>query len=63
MPMTKDHRPLSEPGSTNILAELWAFISHNKKIWLAPILLALLLVGVLIILGGTGAAPFIYTLF
>jgi hypothetical protein len=28
-----------------------------------PIIVALLLLGLLIILGGTGAAPFIYSLF
>ena len=35
----------------------------NKKWWLLPILCMLLLVGCLLILGGTAAAPFIYTLF
>jgi hypothetical protein len=46
-----------------VVGELWAFMAHNKKWWLTPILLMLLLLGVLIVLGGTGAAPFIYTLF
>jgi len=40
-----------------------AFLLENKKWWLAPILVVLLLVGVLVVLGGTAAAPFIYTLF
>jgi hypothetical protein len=61
--MGKDLRQLSEDRGPGILGELWAFISHNKKWWLTPILLMLLLLGVLIVLGGTGAAPFIYTLF
>jgi len=39
------------------------FVLHNKKWWLIPIILVLLLLGLLIALGGTGAAPFIYTLF
>jgi len=38
------------------------FLSENKKWWLLPILLAVLALGVLVILGGTGAGPFIYTL-
>jgi len=36
---------------------------ENKKWWLVPILLVFVLLGVLIVLGGTSAAPFIYTLF
>jgi hypothetical protein len=61
--MAKDLRQLSEDRGPGVLGELWAFITHNKKWWLTPILLMLLLLGVLIVLGGTGAAPFIYTLF
>ena len=46
-----------------LLAELVHFMLHNKKWWLTPIIVALLLVGLLVVIGGTGAAPFIYTLF
>jgi len=49
--------------SGGLLGEFVSFLGQNKKWWLAPIIIALLLVGVLIILGGTAAAPFIYTLF
>jgi hypothetical protein len=45
------------------LSEMVQFLAQNKKWWLTPIVLVLLLVGVLVVLGGTGAAPFIYTLF
>jgi hypothetical protein len=48
---------------TGLVAEFWAFIKHNKKYWLAPILLIVLAMGALILLSGTAAAPFIYTLF
>ena len=48
---------------TGLVGEFLYFLAHNKKWWLVPIILVLLLVGVLIVLGGTGAAPFIYTLF
>ncbi len=44
-------------------AEFWCFLTENKKWWLTPILIALLLMGFLILLAGSGAAPFIYTLF
>jgi hypothetical protein len=43
------------------LGELVDFLRHNKKWWLTPIVLMLLLVGALVILSGTAAAPFIYT--
>ena len=43
--------------------ELWGFLKQNKKWWLLPILVTLLLVGALILLSGTAVAPFIYTLF
>lgn len=61
--MAKNLRQLSEDRGPGVVGELWAFIAHNKKWWLTPILLMLLLLGALIVLGGTGAAPFIYTLF
>jgi hypothetical protein len=46
-----------------LLLELWEFLRHNKKWWLTPIILVLLLIGTLILLAGTAAAPFIYPLF
>ncbi len=38
-------------------------LKQNKKYWLIPILLVLLALGALVLLSGTAAAPFIYTLF
>ncbi len=43
--------------------ELILFLAHNKKWYLIPVVITILLMGILIILGSTGAAPFIYTLF
>ena len=51
---------VSQSGLTQ---ELWDFLRHNKKWWLTPIILVLLLVGLLVMLSGSAAAPFIYTLF
>jgi hypothetical protein len=44
-------------------AEIIQMLRHNKKWWLIPIIVVLALFGLLLILGTTGAAPFIYTLF
>lgn len=54
---------LEDVEDSNIVAEFWEFLCENKKFWLIPILIVLLLLGVLIVLGGTSASPFIYTLF
>ena len=48
---------------TNLLVEFWDFLKYNKKWWLLPILLILLGLAALVVLGGTGAGQFIYTLF
>ena len=47
----------------SLVHEFVLFVTQNKKWWLIPILLVLSLVGLLVVLGSTGAAPFIYTLF
>lgn len=49
--------------SMSLMAEFWLFIREEKKWWLTPIILVLLLAGAAIFLTSTGAAPFIYTLF
>lgn len=50
-------------GRTGLVSEFTDFLRENKKWWLAPILIAILGLGLLVVLGGTAAAPFIYTLF
>jgi hypothetical protein len=46
-----------------LFAELWGFLKQNKKWWLLPMLVVLILFGLLLLFASTGAAPFIYTLF
>lgn len=48
---------------TGLLADVWRMLKQNKKFWLIPLIIALLVFGLLIMVGGTAAAPFIYTLF
>jgi hypothetical protein len=48
----------------DFLKEIWQFMKERKKYWLAPIMIVLLLLGLLMMLGGsTAVSPFIYTLF
>ena len=60
---TEFEKAASEQRRGSLLRDLWGFLKHNKKWWLLPILIILLVFGLLIILSGTGLAPFIYTLF
>jgi hypothetical protein len=48
---------------THVAAEFLYFLRQSKKWWLLPVLVILALFGALFALSGTGAAPFIYTLF
>lgn len=46
-----------------IVSEFFAFMAENKMWWMTPILVVFGLLGVLLVLGATGAAPFLYALF
>lgn len=48
--------------SPGLLREVWGLLKTNKKWWLAPIILALIAIGVLVIALATKAAPLIYPL-
>jgi hypothetical protein len=58
-----DFSKQAELGQRGFLQEFVDYLKNNKKWWLTPIVIVLLLVGALVVLGGTAAAPFIYTLF
>ena len=45
------------------LKELWDFLRVRKKLWLAPIIIVMVIIGGLLILAqGSVVAPFIYAL-
>lgn len=50
----------ARPG---IVREFWDFLKHNKKWWLLPILVILLVIGLLVVLAGSGAGAWMYTVF
>lgn len=65
--MNKDKRAAFEKSAEqeqpSLLVELFTMLKEHKKYWLYPLVLVLLAFGVLILLSGTAAAPFIYTFF
>ncbi len=58
-----DLAKLADQQAPGLVREFFDFLRTNKKWWLAPIILALLLAALFVILGSTAAAPFIYALF
>lgn len=46
------------------LKDIWFFVRERRKYWLTPVIIILLLLGTLLVFGGsTAVAPFIYSLF
>lgn len=46
------------------LKDLWQFLKERKLYWLAPVIIVIIIIGVLLVFGGSSAvAPFIYTIF
>ena len=54
---------VKESKESSFVGELWALVCTTKKYWLIPIIVVLLALGLVVVLSGTAAAPFIYTLF
>ena len=72
LPTVLNHQPMNEENEfqkaaretdPGFFSELWDFLRTNKKWWLIPIILLLLIFGVAVFFSGTGLAPFIYTFF
>jgi Family of unknown function (DUF5989) len=48
----------------SLVAEFALFLKENKKLWLLPIVITLVLLGALLVFAQSSAlAPFIYTIF
>lgn len=59
----KSFKDAASDKAPTLVQEIVEMLRHNKKYWLIPIILVLLAFGAFLVLGGTAAAPFIYTLF
>jgi len=60
---TSELDEIAEQRQPSLASELWGLIVAHKAWWMIPILAVMSLVGLLIALGGTGATPFIYSIF
>ena len=58
-----DFLQAAQDKERGLISEFVMFMAENKMWWLTPILVVFGLLGVLLVLGATGVAPFIYTLF
>jgi hypothetical protein len=60
-----DFQQQAEQAAPGLLSEFIDFVLHNKKWWMIPIVVSLLILGLLVFLFSNigGVAPFIYTLF
>jgi len=69
--MVMENRPMCPENNANqslklekksALGEIWGFLKVRKKFWLAPIIIALLLLGALIVFAGSAGvvSPFVY---
>lgn len=59
----QDFLKAAQDQERGLVSEFVMFMAENKMWWLTPILVVFGLLGALLVLGATGVAPFIYTLF
>ena len=65
--MNDDRKRSFEKAATRgdqwLITEYLRFLARNKKYWLIPVIAFLLLIGLLVMLGGSVAGAFIYPIF
>ena len=54
---------LAREKRNTLIVELFEFLKHNKKWWLLPIAIILLVMGLLAMLSSSAISPFLYPLF
>ncbi len=62
-PNSREFERAATQKRKSFIAEFAGFLMENKRWWMTPIIVVLLLVSALLVAGGSGLAPFIYTLF
>jgi hypothetical protein len=63
-PESEDELYQPAPRQEGFVKEIWGFLKVRKKFWLAPIILALVLLSALLVLASSAGvvSPFIYAL-
>ncbi len=64
--MSPDPSPLEREAkqkTPRLPVELLRFVLNHKKWWLIPVFVVFLALAALVLLGSSGVAPFIYSLF
>jgi hypothetical protein len=56
-----EREALAKP--VGVVREVLGFLIQNKKWWLLPVVLVMFVLGGLVMLSGTGAAPLLYSIF
>ena len=59
----EDLKARSQRPRPSLVREFLAFLVEEKRWWLVPLCLVLLVLGGLVVLSGTGAGAFLYALF
>lgn len=59
----KSFHEATQETRQGLFSEFVGFMKENAKWWLIPFLVVFGLLGLVLALGATGAAPFIYTMF
>ena len=55
---------INSEDDMSFFKELWIFLRKRKKLWLAPLIFVMVIMGSLLIAAqGSVIAPFVYTLF
>jgi hypothetical protein len=62
-PSSDLERAAPDEHGGSVWLDLGLFLWQNKSWWLMPVVLALGVLGLAIVMAGSAAAPFIYTLF
>jgi hypothetical protein len=62
-PSSDLERAAPHEHGASVWLDLGLFLWQNKSWWLMPVVLALGVLGLAIVMAGSAAAPFIYTLF
>lgn len=62
-PQSEFEKAAADEPAGGLVSEFVYFLLQNKKWWLVPILVTLLVMGTLMLLSSSAVAPFIYSLF